>query len=416
MTLEISTNIVYSLIMIYRTISEYIKSCMNDYFSVAVFGPRQCGKTTLVRSLFPDYSYANLEDMNTRALAKNDPDEFFSRFPEPVIIDEIQRVPELLSTVQVRIDNNRKKGQYIITGSQQLSLKTSVTQSLAGRIAIVQMQPLSLEELKNFGIELDRDTQLVSGCMPFLFSEKGHKPFEYYKNYVQTYLEKDIAQIGAVQDLMRFDSFMRLLAGRTGQLVNSSALSAEVGVSSTTIGSWLSILEASHLVYILRPWFENRTSQIVKTPKVYFCDTGLAAYLLGIETPDQMQRDPLMGNLFENLVVIEALKARYNTGAEPNLYFFRNSKGLEVDLILKENRTLNLFEIKSGKALNNDFSNNMEKFRELFLDNFSQDSNVHGTVIYSGSDYSSYNNYAYLNFHQTSDCFKPTSKPFVLSY
>ena len=402
--------------MIYRTISEYIKSCMNDYFSVAVFGPRQCGKTTLVRSLFPDYSYANLEDMNTRALAKNDPDEFFTRFPEPVIIDEIQRVPELLSTVQVRIDNNRKKGQYIITGSQQLSLKTSVTQSLAGRIAIVQMQPLSLEELKNSGIELDRDTQLTSGCMPFLFSEKGHRPFEYYKNYVQTYLEKDIAQIGAVQDLMRFDSFMRLLAGRTGQLVNSSALSAEVGVSSTTIGSWLSILEASHLVYILRPWYENRTSQIVKTPKVYFCDTGLAAYLLGIETPDQMQRDPLMGNLFENLVVIEALKARYNTGAEPNIYFFRNSKGLEVDLILKENRTLNLFEIKSGKALNNDFSNKMEKFRELFPNNVSQDSKVHGTVIYSGSDYSSYNNYAFLNFHQTADCFKPTSKPFVLNY
>lgn len=191
------------------------------------------------------------------------------------------------------------------------------------------MQPLSLLELKACNIELDRDTQLVSGCMPFLFSEKGHKPFEYYRNYVQTYLEKDIAQIGAVQDLMCFENFMRLLAGRTGQLVNNSALSAEVGVSSTTIGSWLSILEASHLVYILRPWYENRTSQVVKTPKVYFCDTGLAAYLLGIETPEQMQRDPLMGNLFENLVVNEALKARYNYGAEPNLFFFRNSKGLE---------------------------------------------------------------------------------------
>ena len=389
---------------------------MSDYFSVAVFGPRQCGKTTLVRNLFPDYSYANLEDMNIRALAKNDPNEFFTRFPEPVIIDEIQRVPELLSTIQVRIDKNRKKGQYIITGSQQLSLKKSVTQSLAGRIAIVQMQPLSLYELKNSGIELDRDTQLVSGCMPFLFSEKGHRPFEYYKNYVQTYMEKDIAQIGAVQDLMRFDSFIRLLAGRTGQLVNNSALSAEVGVSSTTIGSWLSILEASHLVYILRPWYENRTSQIVKTPKVYFCDTGLAAYLLGIETPDQMQRDPLMGNLFENLVVIEALKARYNNGAEPNLYFFRNSKGLEVDLILKENRILNLFEIKSGKALNDEFSNKMRKFRELFPKNVTQDSDVHGTVIYSGDAYSSYNNYAFLNFHQTSDCFKPTSSPFVLNY
>jgi len=404
--------------MIYRTVSEYIKSCMRDYFSVAVFGPRQCGKTTLVQELYPDFSYANLEDMNIRNLAKNDPEEFFTRFPEPVIIDEIQRVPELLSTVQVRIDRSKKKGQYIITGSQQIPLKKSVSQSLAGRIAIIQMQPLSLAELSANGIVLDRDTQLVSGFMPFLFSERGHKPFEYYRNYVQTYLEKDIAQIGAVQDLMRFENFMRLLAGRTGQLVNNSAISAEVGVSSVTIGSWLSILEASHLVYILRPWFENRTSQVVKTPKVYFCDTGLAAYLLGIETPEQMRRDPLMGNLFENLVVCEALKARYNYGAEPNLYFFRNSKGLEIDIILKESGILNLFEVKSGKALNDDFSRNMRKFRELFPSHVSSDSadSVKGTVIYSGENYESYKDFAYLNFHQVGRMFTPKTEPFVLNF
>lgn len=391
---------------------------MRDYFSVAVFGPRQCGKTTLVQELYPDFSYANLEDMNIRNLAKNDPEEFFTRFPEPVIIDEIQRVPELLSTVQVRIDRSKKKGQYIITGSQQIPLKKSVSQSLAGRIAIIQMQPLSLAELSANGIVLDRDTQLVSGFMPFLFSERGHKPFEYYRNYVQTYLEKDIAQIGAVQDLMRFESFMRLLAGRTGQLVNNSAISAEVGVSSVTIGSWLSILEASHLVYILRPWFENRTSQVVKTPKVYFCDTGLAAYLLGIETPEQMMRDPLMGNLFENLVVCEALKARYNYGAEPNLYFFRNSKGLEIDIILKESGILNLFEVKSGKALNDDFSRNMRKFRELFPSHVSSDSadSVKGTVIYSGENYESYKDFAYLNFHQVGRMFTPKTEPFVLNF
>ena len=388
---------------------------MNEYFSVAVFGPRQCGKTTLIRGLFPDFSYANLEDMNIRNLAKNDPEEFFTRFPEPVIIDEIQRVPELLSSVQVRIDNNKKKGQYIITGSQQISLKNSVSQSLAGRIALVQMQPLSMAELKASNIELDRDTQLVSGFMPYLFAEQGHKPFEYYRNYVQTYLEKDIAQIGAVQDLMRFENFMRLLAGRTGQLVNNSALSGEVGVSSTTIGSWLSVLEASHLVFVLRPWYENRTNQVVKTPKVYFCDTGLASYLLGIETPEQMQRDPLMGNLFENLIVSEALKARYNFGAEPDLYFFRNSKGLEVDIILKENRLFNLFEVKSGKALNEDFTKNMQKFRELY-GSYSTNASVKGTVIYSGETYESYKDFAYVNFHQTSDLFAPKTEPFVLRF
>ncbi|MDE7228640.1 MAG: ATP-binding protein [Treponemataceae bacterium] len=404
--------------MIHRNVSRYLQSCMRDYFSVAVFGPRQCGKTTLVRELYPDFSYANLEDMNTRALAKNDPDEFFTRFPEPVIIDEIQRVPELLSAVQVRIDKNRKRGQYILTGSQQIPLKNSVSQSLAGRIAIVQMQPLSMRELTASGIELDRDTQLVSGCMPFLFSEKGRKPFEYYRNYVQTYLEKDIAQVGAVHDLLRFENFLRLLAGRTGQLVNNSALAVEVGVSSTTVGSWLSILEASHLVYILRPWYASRTSQVVKTPKVYFCDTGLASYLLGIETPGQMQRDPLLGSLFENLVVSEALKARYDSGAEPDLYFFRNSKGLEIDLILKTNRSLRLFEVKSGKSLNDEFTRNMRKFREQYASHVSHagDSPVLGTVIYSGETYASYKDFAYSNYRETGSLFEPEEEPFALDF
>lgn len=404
--------------MIQRSVSGYIKSCMEDYFSVAVFGPRQCGKTTLVRGLFPDFSYANLEDMNTRALAKNDPDEFFTRFPEPVIIDEIQRVPELLSTVQVRIDRNKKHGQYILTGSQQIPLKTSVSQSLAGRIAIVRMQPLSMRELKAGGIELDRDTQLVSGCMPFLFAGKGRRPFDYYRNYVQTYLERDVAQVGAVQDLMRFENFLRLLAGRTGQLMNNSALAVEVGVSSTTIGSWLSILESSHLVYILRPWYANRTSQVVKTPKVYFCDTGLVSYLLGIETPEQMRRDPLMGSLFENLVLSEALKARYCSGAEPDLYFFRNSKGLEVDIILRTNRTLRLFEVKSGKSLDDEFTRNMRKFRERYASYVSsvEDSPVLGTVIYSGETYASYKDFAYFNYRETGSLFEPGEKPFVLDF
>lgn len=388
---------------------------MQEYFSVTIFGPRQCGKTTLAQTLFPAFSYANLEDMNVRALAKNDPNEFFTRFPEPVIIDEIQRVPELLSTVQVRIDRAKKKGQYIITGSQQINLKETVAQSLAGRTAIIQLQPLSLAELKDAGIELDRDTQLVSGCMPYLFAESGHAPFEYYKNYVATYLERDIAQVGAVQDLLRFENYMRLLAGRTGQLVNNAALANEVGVSSTTIGSWLSILEASHLVYILKPWYTNRSNQVVKTPKVYFCDTGLAAYLLGIETPEQMQRDPLLGNLFENLVITEALKSRLFSGAEPNLYFFRNSKGLEIDLMLQEENKLSLFEVKSGKALNDEFVKNMEKFRTAYADHIAA-SDTKGTVIYSGDDYASYKGYAFTNFHHLNSIFAKKNAPFKLRF
>ena len=388
---------------------------MNEYFSVSIFGPRQCGKTTLAKNLFPSFSYANLEDMNVRSLAKNDPEEFFTRFPEPVIIDEIQRVPELLSTVQVRIDKNQKKGQYLITGSQQISLKSSITQSLAGRTAIVQMLPLSISELYSANIKLDRDSQLVSGFMPFLYAESGHSPFEYYKNYVNTYLERDIVQIAAVHDLIRFEKFMRLLAGRVGQLVNNSALATEVGVSSTTIGSWLSVLEASHVIYTLKPWFKNRNSQVVKTPKVYFCDTGLVSYLLGIETPEQMIRDPLLGNIFENFVVIEALKTRLNLGLEPNLYFFRNSNGLEIDLILQEQNKLNLFEIKSGKSLNDEFCRNMKNFSAKYNEDIASDS-TKGTVIYSGETYESYKDFGFYNFSKIPQLFESKTSTFRLNF
>lgn len=388
---------------------------MNEYFSVSIFGPRQCGKTTLAKNLFPSFSYANLEDMNVRSLAKNDPEEFFTRFPEPVIIDEIQRVPELLSTVQVRIDKNQKKGQYLITGSQQISLKSSISQSLAGRTAIVQMLPLSISELYSANIKLDRDSQLVSGFMPFLYAESGHSPFEYYKNYVNTYLERDIVQIAAVHDLIRFEKFMRLLAGRVGQLVNNSALATEVGVSSTTIGSWLSVLEASHVIYTLKPWFKNRNSQVVKTPKIYFCDTGLVSYLLGIETPEQMFRDPLLGNIFENFVVIEALKTRLNLGLEPNLYFFRNSNGLEIDLILQEQNKLKLFEIKSGKSLNDEFCRNMKNFSAKYNEDIVSDS-TKGTVIYSGETYESYKDFGFYNFSKIPQLFESKTSTFRLNF
>ena len=401
--------------MIQRTIEKHISSLMNEYFSVSIFGPRQCGKTTLAKNLFPSFSYANLEDMNVRSLAKNDPEEFFTRFPEPVIIDEIQRVPELLSTVQVRIDKNQKKGQYLITGSQQLSLKSSITQSLAGRTAIVQMLPLSISELYSANIKLDRDSQLISGFMPFLYAESGHSPFEYYKNYVNTYLERDIVQIAAVHDLIRFEKFMRLLAGRVGQLVNNSALATEVGVSSTTIGSWLSVLEASHVIYTLKPWFKNRNSQVVKTPKIYFCDTGLVSYLLGIETPEQMIRDPLLGNIFENFVVIEALKTRLNLGLEPNLYFFRNSNGLEIDLILQEQNKLKLFEIKSGKSLNDEFCRNMKNFSAKYNEDIASDS-TKGTVIYSGETYESYKDFGFYNFSKIPQLFESKNQTFRLNF
>lgn len=400
--------------MIFRKIAEELENAMREYPSVTLFGPRQCGKTTLARELFSNYSYANLEDTQIRLLAQTDPEEFFEKYPEPVIIDEIQRVPELLSSVQVRIDKNHKAGSYLITGSQQVPLKKAVAQSLAGRTLILSMLPLSLEELAKANIDLDRDTQLVSGCMPFLYKEKGHAPSDYYKSYIDTYLERDIAGIGAVQDLVKFRMFLKLLAGRTGQLVNNSALSCEVGVSSTTIASWLSILEASHIIFKLLPWYTSRTSQVVKTPKVYFCDTGIVASLLGIETPKQMSRDPLLGNIFENLVVLEALKSRLNNAASQNLYFFRNSNGLEVDLIQKNGNELSLFEIKSGKALDKNFLRGMKAFRTHYPQ--TQKADKLGTVIYSGESFPSFENAAFMNYKNTAALFSASEEKFRLSF
>ena len=349
-----------------------------------------------------------------RILAQHDPEEFFVKYPEPVIIDEIQRVPDLLSTVQVHIDRFHKAGQYLITGSQQVSLKKSVAQSLAGRTAIINMLPLSIKELQLAGFNFDRDTQLLAGFMPFLYKESGHSPSDYYKNYINTYLERDIATIQAVQDLARFTNFLRLLAGRTGQLVNNSALAGEVGVSSTTIGSWISILEASHLVFRLLPWYTSRTSQVVKTPKLYFCDPGIAASLLGIETPSQMGRDPLLGSLFENMVVIEALKEHLNSGHEPSLYFFRNSNGLEIDLIRKRREALDLFEIKSGKSLDKNFTRFIKNFRKHYPQ--SLDSEIDGTVIYSGEDTPLFNNCRFANYTNTADLFHTEEEKFRLEF
>jgi len=398
--------------MITRKIEPVIQRLMREYPAVTIFGPRQCGKTTLALTLYPDFSYANLEDLQNRRLAEEDPYEFFIRYPEPVIIDEIQRVPSLLSLVQVRIDERKKMGQYIITGSQQIRLQNSVSQSLAGRTALVNLLPLSLDELANVGIVLDRDQQLVSGFMPYLFQSSGRTPSDYYRSYLTTYVERDVASVGAVHDLSRFINFLTLLAGRCGQLVNNSALSGEVGVSSTTIGSWLSILQASHLIYLLKPWSTSRTSQVVKTPKVYFCDVGLAAHLLNIENPSQMNRDPLMGNLFENMVVMEAVKARYNDGKSDQLFFFRNSNGVEVDLLVSRQRKVIPYEVKSGRTMDNKHTANIRKFIALYPD----DTGESGGIVYSGDSVEKFKGFIYRNFHESTSLFLDVEPRFTVSF
>lgn len=397
--------------MIAREIESIIRRDMGDYPSVTLYGPRQCGKTTLVRSMFTSFSYANLEVRNVRMLAENDPDEFFTQFPEPVIIDEIQRVPDLVSAIQVRIDESgHKKGQYVLTGSQQIKVREAVTQSLAGRTSIVRMLPLSLRELARAGITLDRDTQILAGFMPYLFSEKGFSPSSYYENYIATYLERDIAGQKLVTDIDRFTKFLILLAGRTGQLVNNSAIASEVGVSSTTISSWMSLLLASHIILRLKPWSTSRTSQEVKSAKVYFCDTGIASNLLGITTPSQLFRDPLNGSLFENMVVVEAFKAIMNTGGRTDdLYFYRNSNGLEVDLVHSVADRLDLFEIKSGKALDKNWIRGMHTLEKKI-------GKQNCTVIYSGENCIAFDGARFMNFHDIAELFENREELFRLDF
>lgn len=382
--------------MIKRKIQQELAKLAQEYKVVTITGPRQSGKTTLARMQFPDYTYVNFEEPETRQLAERDAKEFLKRYSVPIIIDEIQRLPMLLSYIQVECDKSNIKGQYILTGSHQPALKAEISQSLAGRTAILQLLPLSIKELTEAGIQLDRDEYLFKGFMPQLY-EENIDITRFYRNYYMTYVERDARQLVNIRNFSSFEVFIKLLAGRVGQLVNLNSLAGDVGVSSSTLGEWLSILEASYIVFRLPPYFENFGKRLIKTPKLYFTEVGLAAYLLDLENPGMVTRDPLMGNLFENMVIVEALKARYNAGKDAGLYFFRDSNGLEIDLLQSANRKLYPMEIKAARTYNSDFAVNIKKFERL------NDKTAGGSVIYSGDNVQKIGNIQLLNFVDTAD-------------
>jgi predicted AAA+ superfamily ATPase len=350
--------------MIARNMKDVLNRMAEQYPVVTLTGPRQSGKTTLARLCFPNHAYVNLEQPDLRRIAQEDPHGFFSRYSPPVIIDEIQRVPEIASYVQVAVDNNRKaKGQYILTGSHQTDLHQTVSQSLAGRTALLRLLPLTIKEVATVGKHPSTDELIWKGFMPSLYDEKLD-PTEYYRNYFQTYVEKDVRQLLHIRNLNAFERFMTLLAGRVGQVVNLSSLSGETGVSSTTLGEWLSILESSFIVFRLHPYFANIGKRVTKSPKLYFSEVGLAAYLLGIENPAHVTRDPLRGGLFENMVIADLLKTKLNQGKDPGLYYLRDDKGFEIDLIVKHGRSLLPIEIKSSMTFNSDFIKSLRIFCE----------------------------------------------------
>ncbi len=328
--------------------------------------------------VFPDYSYCNLEHPQTRLLAKEDPVSFFEQYSEPLVIDEIQHVPELLSFIQVKVDENRKNGQYILTGSQHLNVNAAITQSLAGRTALLTLLPFSIEEAANAtSNKFSRDGWLFNGFLPRIYDQHQH-PYIAYRNYLQTYVERDVRQLINLKDLHTFEKFLHLLAGRVGQVVNLNSLANDTGVSAKTISNWLSVLEASYIIFRLTPFYENVGKRLIKSPKLYFIETGLASYLLGIEEEKLITRDPLMGSLFENMIIIEALKHRLNQGMNPNLFFYRDSNQNEVDLIVKKGRNLYPVEIKASMTWHTGFTKNIHQFHEF------TNSKNKGCVVYGG--------------------------------
>ena len=339
--------------MIDRKLKDSIKENIAYFPIVTVTGPRQSGKTTLIRTMFPDMPYYSLENPDTLAMAMNDPMAFLMQHSEGMLLDEVQNAPQLLSYLQGVVDEHRDR-KYILSGSSQFSLQNSISQSLAGRTAVLELLPVSLAELNGIAPLDDPDHLTFSGFYPAVMAG-DNVPHLFYPAYVRTYLERDVRSLLQVKDLYRFQTFLRLCAGRVGSLFNASELSNEVGVSVNTVLSWLSILQASYIVFMLHPYFENSRKRLTKTPKLYFHDTGLACYLLGIGSEQQLATDRMRGHLFENMVIADIVKRFSNEGRVPELMFYRDSNGNEVDLLVAKGQAIEAYEIKSSATYNNSF-------------------------------------------------------------
>lgn len=366
--------------MYQRALERELIDLAGDYPVVTVIGPRQSGKTTLVRAAFPKKAYVNLEALDIRELAEADPRAFLEEYPEGAILDEIQRAPGLLSYIQPLVDERQEKGLFVLTGSHQIELHQAISQSLAGRTALLTLLPMSLNELKEAKITLSLDEAIFHGGFPRIFKDKLD-PTKAYRNYIQTYIERDLRQLVRVKDLTQFQRFIKVCAGRIGQLLNLEGLCNDVGISSKTAKEWISILEASFILIRIQPYYENFGKRVVKSPKLFFTDVGMVCYLLGIGNISQLSRDPLRGNLVENLIVMELIKFRYNQGRDPQLYFFRDAHGHEVDLIFQSGRQLVPIEIKASQTFHKDFLKQLKIFQELVGNRSDK-----GYLIYSGAE------------------------------
>ncbi len=368
------------MFMIERTMEKTLVASARAYPMLTVTGPRQSGKTTLVRKVFRKHEYVSLENPDDRAFALEDPRGFLNRFSGDVILDEVQRAPDLLSYLQGRVDEDDRPGHYILTGSQNFLLLEKVSQSLAGRTALFQLlpfsqaelagrNPMALEEIgrkipKRRPVDVKLFEVLFKGFFPRIH-DKGLKPQDWLRNYYQTYIERDVRSIVQVGDMETFGRFVRLCAGRTGQILNLSSLGADCGVSHATARRWLSVLEASFIVYLLRPHYANFSKRLIKSPKLYFIDTGLLCYLLRIRSSEELAMHALRGAVFETLVLAELLKSALNQGIDPDVHFWRDVGGHEVDFVLSQGHTLVPVEAKSGETIVGDYFKGIEYWRGL---------------------------------------------------
>ena len=330
------------------------------YFSViCITGPRQSGKSTLLKEMFPKAVMYSLKDVNVREFAVNDPIAFLSQTQEMMFIDEAQKVPQLFEYIQGIVDNNPER-KFLLSGSSNFELMKDLSESLAGRAGVFELMPMSLNETRTDSSAKSLDDFLYDGLFPAICAKKNIAKL-LYPSYVKTYLEKDVRDLLKIKDIMQFLKFMKLCAARVGSVFNASELAGEVGVDSKTVTSWISVLTASYVLYLLPPYYENISKRLIKSPKLYFCDPGLACYLLDIESPKQLSRDKMRGNIFENFVVMEAVKHRMNAGKEGGVFFYRDSNMNEVDVLIKEEGEVTAIEVKSSMTYNKEFENTLRK-------------------------------------------------------
>lgn len=366
--------------MINRELHLKIIELSKKFSFVLITGPRQSGKSTLVKMAFPDYKYISFSDLDIRTFAKEDPRGFIATYPDKVIIDEVQKEPSILSYLQTHTDNENKEGMYILTGSQNITLMSSVDESLAGRVGILKLLPFSHSEMRNAGVDRKTvDEQIFYGCYPRIYDKDIH-PTDYYPNYIRTYVERDIRNIKQIGDLSLFVKFVKLCAGRIGQILNKASLANECGISEPTVQSWLSILEQCYIIHLLKPDHKNFSKRLVKSPKLYFYDTGLACSLLEISSSSQIVTHYLRGELFENMIINELIKSEFNKGKEGDFTFWRDSNGNEVDLLHNIGNDTFAYEIKSGATFNKNYFKGLNYWSKL-----SAADSEHKTVVYGGN-------------------------------